>query len=56
MDAKLTGLIRRLNECRRRRALLLGFAHSPVDMTYALLASQVGPRGAVECRTAVIPV
>ncbi|GIL68015.1 hypothetical protein Vafri_21345 [Volvox africanus] len=40
MDAKLTNLIRRLNECRRRRAVLLGFAHSPIDMTYALLAAQ----------------
>ncbi|GLC46996.1 hypothetical protein PLESTM_002005800 [Pleodorina starrii] len=40
MDTKLTALIRRLNECRRRRALLLTFAHSPIDMTYALLAAQ----------------
>lgn len=45
MDAKLAALIRRLNDCRRRRALLLGFAHSPVDMTYALLAAQVGTCG-----------
>ncbi|EFJ41901.1 hypothetical protein VOLCADRAFT_107519 [Volvox carteri f. nagariensis] len=44
MDAKLANLIRRLNECRRRRALLLAFAHSPVDVTYALLAAQAGLR------------
>ncbi len=42
MDTKLTNLIRRLNECRRRRALLLAFAHSPIDTTYALLAAEVG--------------
>lgn len=42
MDAKLAGLIRRLNEARRRRAILLGFAHAPIDMTHALLAAQVG--------------
>ncbi|KAG2449612.1 hypothetical protein HYH02_005145 [Chlamydomonas schloesseri] len=40
MDAKLAGLIRRLNEARRRRAMLLGFAHAPIDMTHALLAAQ----------------
>ncbi|PNW77717.1 hypothetical protein CHLRE_10g448700v5 [Chlamydomonas reinhardtii] len=40
MDAKLAGLIRRLNEARRRRAILLGFAHAPIDMTHALLAAQ----------------
>ncbi|KXZ46221.1 hypothetical protein GPECTOR_46g290 [Gonium pectorale] len=40
MDAKLTTLIRRLNECRRRRAMLLSFAHRPIDTTYALLAAQ----------------
>lgn len=42
LDTRLVGVIRRLNEHRRRRALLLGFAQSPVDFTYALLASQVG--------------
>ncbi|KAG2428761.1 hypothetical protein HXX76_011462 [Chlamydomonas incerta] len=40
MDAKLAALIRRLNEARRRRAMLLGFAHAPIDMTHALLAAQ----------------
>ncbi|KAG2495536.1 hypothetical protein HYH03_006479 [Edaphochlamys debaryana] len=40
MDAKLHALIRRLNEARRRRALLLGFASAPIDTTHALLAAQ----------------
>ncbi|GFR44715.1 hypothetical protein Agub_g5715, partial [Astrephomene gubernaculifera] len=40
MDARLHSLIRRLNECRRRRALLQGFAQHPIDTTHALLAAQ----------------
>lgn len=42
LDAQLLALVQRINEHRRRRDFLLGFAHSPTDFINGLVASQVG--------------
>lgn len=42
LDTRMAGLIGRIDELRRRRALLLGFAAAPAEFVDGLVGEQVG--------------